>query len=88
MGIQVGDNSLIDVVPLYKRMRSSLNPDFRYSGAGKFGKISLLQKGGVLSEEVLDGRGVMVIEQKEKAHRAITPRLQPPRVACHARERL
>ena len=33
MGIQVDDNSLIDVVSLEKRMRSSLNPDFRYSGA-------------------------------------------------------
>ena len=33
MGIQLGDNSLIDVVSLEKRMRSSLNPDFRYSGA-------------------------------------------------------
>ena len=32
-----------------------------------------------------DGRGVVVIEQKEKRS---TPRLQPPRVACHARERL
>ena len=33
MGIQVGDNSLIYVVSLKKRMRSSSNPDFRYSGA-------------------------------------------------------
>ena len=33
MGIQHGDISLIDVVSLEKRMRNSLNPDFRYSGA-------------------------------------------------------
>ena len=33
MGIQHGDNSLIDVVSLEKRMGTSQNPDFRYSGA-------------------------------------------------------
>ena len=32
MCIQSGDNSLIDVVSLEKRMRSSMNPDFRYRG--------------------------------------------------------
>ena len=33
MGIQHGDNSLIDVVSLEKRMGTSQNPDFHYSGA-------------------------------------------------------